>query len=66
MDYNARNEKQICEGVETVGGDIVLFHDDNDRTINAMKRLLPIWISEGIECKKLSDYLYASAKLGSE
>lgn len=36
-------------------GDIILFHDDNDRTLAALTQLLPVWRDQGFAFVTLSE-----------
>jgi len=54
MDYCAKHESEICavfDAFQIKNGEVLLFHDDNTRTLNAVTKLLPVWKNAGFKFK---------------
>lgn len=58
MDYKYTDYKKVVEMFEckkVKDGDIILFHDDNICTVEAITELLPIWKSNGFKFRTLGN-----------
>lgn len=56
LDYQKASPAVIVKNLidnPLAGGDIVLFHDDNDCCIAALSELIPIWKQQGFQLKAL-------------
>lgn len=61
MDYTNPSADGLCARFARApvqNGEIVLFHDDNAITIEAMRRLLPRWRAEGYRFSTLEEVLH--------
>lgn len=60
LDWSNKTEKEICETVlkQVNNGSIMLFHNNSDKTANAMKKIIKELKLEGYSFKKVSDLIY--------
>lgn len=67
FDYRGHGVDSILRRFESrrvVAGDVVLFHDDNACTVDALARLLPVWRERGFAFPTLSELVAGDGPRG--
>jgi len=60
MDFKKESPEKLVKRFTTQpvkAGDIILFHDDDNRCIKALESLVPLWQSQGFKLKALENKL---------
>ena len=69
FDYRGHGVETILRRLESrrvSPGEVVLFHDDNSHTVDALARLLPAWRERGFAFPTLSELVSGDGSRGEK